>query len=189
MPKESRRCWAQLFSWPAMDGWKDQTSQPWAVFCRAAGSTTVLRVTARGKFGKVLSEQSGLLVTVACFGIGKGGSSNFALRWWRNELVAVRPGDELAAVQARLLGIQAFPFARQSGSFPSFPSHPALLSSGPALAAFTLLSRLHIAGWFTITPAMHHHHCQTFPCLSPPGSCSCCVCISQGPADASDPAK
>ena len=89
VPKESRRCWAQLFSWPAMDGWKDQTSQPWDVFCRAAGSTTVLRVTARGKFGKVLSEQSGLLVTVACFGIGKGGSCNFALRWWRNELVAV----------------------------------------------------------------------------------------------------
>lgn len=62
-------------------------------------------------------------------------------------------------------------------------------SPGPALEAFTLLSRLQVAGWFAIPPAMHLHRCQTFPCLSPPGFCSCHVCISQGPADASDPAK
>lgn len=67
--------------------------------------------------------------------------------------------------------------------------HPALFSSGPALATFTLLSSLQFAGWFAAAPATHHHRSDTFPCLYPPGSRSCCVLVSQGPAYASDPAK
>lgn len=77
VPKESRRCWAQVFCWPAAGGWKDQPGQLRGVFCRGAGSTTLLPMTARGKFGNLLCEQSGLLFTMTCFGIEKGGSSNF----------------------------------------------------------------------------------------------------------------
>lgn len=98
---------------------------------------------------------------------------------WRKELAAARPGGWTC-----LLDIQDFSFPRQSGSFSSFLPHPALFSLGPALAAFTMLSRLQVAWCFTIIPAMYHHHHQTFPCLPPPGVSSCGACISQNPADA-----
>lgn len=141
------------------------------------------QVPARGKLGKLLGEPSGLMLTMTWFG-GKGGSSNTALGVWRKELPEAQPDDELAAGWACLLRIQDFFFPRQSGSFSSFLPHAALFSSGPALGPFTMLSRLQVAGWFAISPAMHHHHHQTFPCLPPPGLCSCGVCISQDPADA-----
>lgn len=46
-------------------GWRDQTSQLGAVFCRGAGSTALLRVTAGGKIRKILGEQPGLLISMA----------------------------------------------------------------------------------------------------------------------------
>lgn len=84
VPKESRMCWAQLFSWLSVDGWEDQSRQPRGDFLQGAGSTTVLPVAARGKFGKPLGEHSGLPLTVTCFGIGKGWRATIALGWWKN---------------------------------------------------------------------------------------------------------
>lgn len=81
VPKESRMCWAQLFSWLSVGGWEDQSSQPRGVFLQGAGSTAVLPVAARGKFGKPLGEHSGLSLTVTCFGTGKGWRATIDLGW------------------------------------------------------------------------------------------------------------
>lgn len=60
VPKESRMCWPQLFSWLAVGGGEDQSSQPRGVFLQGAGNTVVLLMAARRKFGKPLGEHSRL---------------------------------------------------------------------------------------------------------------------------------
>lgn len=81
VPKESRVCWAQLFSWLPVGDWIRAASPGEGFFLQGAGSTVVLLVAASRKFGKPLGEHSGLLLTVNCFGIGKGWSAKIPLGW------------------------------------------------------------------------------------------------------------
>lgn len=74
-------CWAQLFSWLAADGWVGGSEPAQGSFFAGCWQYNDAAGGNKQKFGKPLSEHSGLLLTVTCFGVGKGWGANIALGW------------------------------------------------------------------------------------------------------------